>query len=73
MRSGVAKALFGNARPDAILAALLQAGPEIGDIAPHFFSFGGVVRTATYAAEAAAQQFNVSNRDDATRSAAVPH
>jgi methylenetetrahydrofolate reductase (NADPH) len=73
MRTGIAKALFGVARPDSILAALLQAGPEIGDIAPHFFSFGGVVRTATYAAEAAAQQFNVSNRDATPPSAAIPH
>ncbi len=73
MRSGIAKALFGIARPDSILAALLQAGPEIGDIAPHFFSFGGVVRTATYAAEAAAQQFNVSNRDATAPAADIPH
>ncbi len=48
VRGGAATALFGPAHPGAALKALARAG-GLGDIAPHFFSFGGVKETARYA------------------------
>ena len=52
LASGVATSLIGHVGPDRILAAL--AGAEgLGDIAPHYFSFGGTLETARYACEAA--------------------
>lgn len=53
LTSGVGAGLIGNVGPDAILAALTEAS-GIGDTAPHYFSFGGVLRTAQYACDAAA-------------------
>ena len=32
----------------------LVEGDQVGDIAPHYFSFGGIVQTARYARDAAA-------------------
>jgi methylenetetrahydrofolate reductase (NADPH) len=49
--SGAASALIGHVGPDRIIDML--AGADVGDIAPHYFSFGGVVETAAYACEAA--------------------
>lgn len=48
LMSGAATALIGHVGPDRILEALAGAG-GIGDVAPHYFSFGGVVETAHYA------------------------
>jgi methylenetetrahydrofolate reductase (NADPH) len=53
LTSGVGAALLGNVGPEAILAALIQAN-GIGDAAPHYFSFGGVLQTARYAQDVAA-------------------
>ncbi len=53
LASGIGSGLIGNVGPDRILAAL-EAAPSIGDAAPHYFSFGGVLQTARYACEAAA-------------------
>ena len=57
LTSGVAASLLGQATgrvgPDRLLAALSTA-PGLGDVAPHYFSFGGVLPTARYACEAAA-------------------
>ena len=50
--SGVGTSLIGNVGPGRMIEALAQAG-ELGDIAPHYFSFGGVVETACYACEVA--------------------
>lgn len=45
----------GSVGPDRMIDALAAAAGErdIGDIAPHYFSFGGVVETACYACDAA--------------------
>jgi methylenetetrahydrofolate reductase (NADPH) len=53
-QAGLAKHLFSNAAPDAIVAALAQAlaGDEIADVALHLFSFGGAGATARWAAAA---------------------
>jgi methylenetetrahydrofolate reductase (NADPH) len=49
-------ALAGHATPDDLLIALGEAHARggLGDVAPHFFSFGGIVATASYARAAAA-------------------
>jgi methylenetetrahydrofolate reductase (NADPH) len=54
--SGSAAALLGRGSvgPDRILQALADAGPTTGTIAPHYFSFGGILQTAPYARDAAA-------------------
>jgi methylenetetrahydrofolate reductase (NADPH) len=54
--AGLIKHLLGAAAPDAILRALIEANRdgELGDIAPHLFSFGGIGATARWVASAAA-------------------
>ena len=52
LAAGVAGGLIGHVGPDRILETL--AGAEgVGAIAPHYFSFGGIVETARYACEVA--------------------
>ena len=51
--SGVASGLLGHVGPDLIIETLSAAG-DLGDVAPHYFSFGGTLETARYACEAAA-------------------
>jgi methylenetetrahydrofolate reductase (NADPH) len=50
-QSGLARALFAMSAPDALIRALAQARGEraLGEVAPHFFSFGGLARTARWA------------------------
>lgn len=50
--SGAAAGLVGHVGPDRIVEALAGAD-GVGDIAPHYFSFGGIVETARYACEVA--------------------
>jgi methylenetetrahydrofolate reductase (NADPH) len=52
LMSGAAASLIGHVGPDDIVAAL-QAAEELGDIAAHYFSFGGTLETARYACKAA--------------------
>ncbi|MGN6463396.1 MAG: methylenetetrahydrofolate reductase [Pseudolabrys sp.] len=51
LMSGAALALAraGRIGPDAILDALRPAAPALGIVAPHYFSFGGLIETARYA------------------------
>jgi methylenetetrahydrofolate reductase (NADH) len=53
--AGSLRGLVGQAAPDDLLTALAaaQARGGLGDVSPHFFSFGGVVATASYARAAA--------------------
>jgi len=53
LASGVASGLVGHVGPGAIIEAL-SATDGLGDVAPHYFSFGGTLETARYACEAAA-------------------
>ena len=53
LASGVVSGLVGNVGPDLIIETLSAAG-GLGDVAPHYFSFGGTLETARYACEAAA-------------------
>jgi methylenetetrahydrofolate reductase (NADPH) len=50
-QAGLVRQLFAMSAPDALVRALAQAGAEhhVGEIAPHFFSFGGLARTARWA------------------------
>lgn len=50
--SGVGAGLVGHVGPGRLIEALAAAG-DLGDIGPHYFSFGGVVETAYYACDAA--------------------
>jgi len=50
--SGAAASLVGNVGPDRIIE-VLSASSGLGDVAPHYFSFGGTLETARYACEAA--------------------
>jgi methylenetetrahydrofolate reductase (NADH) len=59
LMSGAATSLIGHVGPERILAALATA-EGLGDIAPHYFSFGGIVETARYACDAAAGRHGVS-------------
>lgn len=48
LMSGAAAGLLGNVGPDRIIETLSLAR-DLGDAAPHYFSFGGAVETARYA------------------------
>jgi methylenetetrahydrofolate reductase (NADPH) len=65
LMSGVATSLIGHVGPDRIVDTL-AARDDLGDIAPHYFSFGGTIETARYACQAAA------GRHDAHRALADP-
>jgi methylenetetrahydrofolate reductase (NADPH) len=55
-QAGLVRQLFAMSAPDALVRALAQARAErhLGEITPHFFSFGGLARSARWA-EAVAQ------------------
>jgi methylenetetrahydrofolate reductase (NADPH) len=53
--AGLARQLFGASAPDAIIRAL--AGAQLGEVAPHFFTFGGLGATARWATAVAAGRF----------------
>jgi methylenetetrahydrofolate reductase (NADPH) len=57
--SGVASGLVAHVGPDRIIETLSAAG-DLGDVAPHYFSFGGTLETARYACEAAAGRHGAS-------------
>jgi len=48
LMSGAAAGLIAHVGPDRIIETLEAAG-DLGDAAPHYFSFGGAVETARYA------------------------
>lgn len=48
LMSGAASALLGNVGPDRIIEALNAAQGAIGDVQPHYFTFGNLVATAEY-------------------------
>ncbi|MGE5536595.1 MAG: methylenetetrahydrofolate reductase, partial [Acidobacteriota bacterium] len=61
LMSGTAAGLLGHVGPDRILETLAET-EGLGDIAPHYFSFGGALATARYARDAA----GLASRDRAT-------
>jgi methylenetetrahydrofolate reductase (NADPH) len=48
--AGLLRNLFAMSAPDAIVRALAAKHERLGDIGVHFFSFGGLARTARWAA-----------------------
>jgi methylenetetrahydrofolate reductase (NADPH) len=48
-QAGLVRQLFAMSAPDAMVRALAEARDDIGDVALHFFSFGGLARTARWA------------------------
>ncbi len=52
LASGVASGLVGHVGPDRIIE-IVSAADGLGDVALHYFSFGGTLETARYACEAA--------------------
>jgi hypothetical protein len=44
--------LFAMSAPDAIVRTLAAERERLGDVRAHFFSFGGLVRTARWASAA---------------------
>lgn len=52
LMSGASAGLIGHVGPDRIVDALGAVG-DLGDVAPHYFSFGGAVATARYASATA--------------------
>lgn len=52
LMTGAASGLIGHVGPGRMIDALAAAGDDLGDIAPHYFSFGGIVETATFACDA---------------------
>jgi methylenetetrahydrofolate reductase (NADPH) len=64
-QAGLLKHLFGGSALDAIVRALAETGSNgrLGDIAAHFFSFGGVDTTARWAAAAGAGRIALDSQD----------
>jgi methylenetetrahydrofolate reductase (NADPH) len=56
LMSGAATALIGNVGPDRIIEALDLAQGAIGDVHPHYFTFGNLIATAEYASAMAQKQ-----------------
>jgi len=54
-RTGLMRQLFAMSAPDALVRTLAEAraNGQAGEIAPHFFSFGGLARSARWAAAVA--------------------
>lgn len=54
--AGLVKHMFGTTAPDALLRALAEAsaGGRLGNVTPHFYSFGGLAATVRWASAVAA-------------------
>jgi methylenetetrahydrofolate reductase (NADPH) len=63
--AGLVRHMFGTAAPDALLRTLARdaASGRLGDVSPHFYSFGGLAGTARWAA-AVAEGRIAFDRDD---------
>jgi methylenetetrahydrofolate reductase (NADPH) len=66
--TGLARHLFGMVAPDTVLRPLAEAAAaaELGDVAPHIFSFGGLATAARWAAAAAAGRVVLDREDGFT-------
>jgi methylenetetrahydrofolate reductase (NADPH) len=54
--AGMMRQMFAMSAPDAIVRALAAERASLGDVRTHFFSFGGLVRTARWASAVEAGQ-----------------
>lgn len=58
--TGLVKNLFGASTADPIVRVLAEAAGDLGDIAPHFFSFGGLAQTARWVGAVAAGRIELN-------------
>jgi methylenetetrahydrofolate reductase (NADPH) len=60
-QAGLVKHLFAISAPDALLRALAEARTrgDLGEVVPHFYSFGGLARTARWAQAVARGQITL--------------
>jgi methylenetetrahydrofolate reductase (NADPH) len=61
--AGLVKHVFGTAAPDELLRALAREAGHLGEVTPHFYSFGGLAATARWAAAVAAGRITL-DRDE---------
>jgi methylenetetrahydrofolate reductase (NADPH) len=63
--AGLVKQMFGKTAPDAPVRALAAAWAdgELGDVAPHFYSFGGLGATARWVAAVAAGRIRLEGAE----------
>ncbi len=62
-QGGLLKHLVGTSAPDGIIRQLAETGGRLGNVAAHFFSFGGVGKTARWAAAAAVGRIALDRAD----------
>jgi methylenetetrahydrofolate reductase (NADPH) len=60
-QAGLVRQLFAMSTPDALVRAL--ALTQLGQIKPHYFSFGGLARTARWAQAVAASRIAIEAGD----------
>jgi methylenetetrahydrofolate reductase (NADPH) len=65
-QAGLAKPVFGMMAPDAVLRPIAEAAGELGDIAPHFYAFGGLAAAVRWATAAAAGRIWLDQADGFT-------
>jgi methylenetetrahydrofolate reductase (NADPH) len=58
-QAGLLRQLFAMSTPDALVRTLAERRDELGEIAPHFFSFGGLAGTARWAAAVAERRIAI--------------
>jgi methylenetetrahydrofolate reductase (NADPH) len=61
--TGLVKNLFGASTADPIVRALAERAGELGDIAPHFFSFGGLAETVRWVGAVAAGRIAIGAQE----------
>jgi methylenetetrahydrofolate reductase (NADPH) len=62
-QAGLARHVFGMSAPDALLRAIAKQNGRLGDVTPHFFSFGGIPATARWASAVAAGRLTLDGAD----------
>jgi methylenetetrahydrofolate reductase (NADPH) len=62
-QSGLVRALYAMSAPDGLVHALAQAHGQLGVVKPHFFSFGGLARTARWATAVAERRITLAAGD----------
>jgi len=64
-QAGLARHVFGMSAPDALLRALAEAhgAGHLGEVTPHFFSFGGIAATARWASAVADGRITLDSAD----------
>lgn len=55
--AGALTSLFGESTPDGIIRAVVESDENLGQLTPHYFSFGGVAPTARWASAVAQGRF----------------